>query len=694
MIRIDKTKITFRKTIKGKNEIYLEGINMVATNFNIPQECDGEEVTVIRKEGKIIKIICQENEYVPEVKIPKKEANTKQYQQNQQNIKDMPVAKAPYNFVPLNNSVVEAEQIPDFDKYHSDRYTGCIEIELKTLTPLYIRNSDKDKDKDKEFFNVNGKYMISGSSLRGLIRTMVEIMSFGKFGFFNDERLYYRAVGDTSSLGKDYRGKLLDKNNNYNYKFKVGILKKENNKYVIYPSKIIQDTQIYRINFKHVPSNIRLSEFEFKEIYFKPEKSTNHTHYRKSNNPRIPYQLNYALLNSVSLEQSNQHHQKGYIISSGGMNNKHMHWVINEEDTSQPLLILSEDVVNSYKNDKLRKKEFDLLSMLNEHKKVPCFYILNKKNEVEAFGHTGLFRLPYEKTIGEHIPKELKDANKTDLAEAIFGKESHWASRVFFEDAILIDNSEDSFYQPTSPKILSGPKPTTFQHYVEQPENATSENINHWNSNANIRGYKLYWHRKTSNNLSDEYSWNEGKVINDTQHTVIRPVKEQKTFTDRIRFENLSEVELGALLFALDLPANCAHKLGMGKPLGLGSVKISIKNLFISDRENSYKKLFENNSWFLPQKGNKTKDDFKVSFEQYVLQNLHEKDKSNAKKLWDTPRMIKLQKLLDWSNTEISGWNEKTRYMEIEYKNVTGKKENEFKKRPVLPSPTEYVKEN
>ena len=339
---ISKTKITFRKTIKGKNEIYLEGINMVATNFNIPQECDGEEVTVIRKEGKIIKIICQENEYVPEVKIPKKEANTKQYQQNQQNIKDMPVAKAPYNFVPLNNSVVEAEQIPDFDKYHSDRYTGCIEIELKTLTPLYIRNSDNDKNKEVDFFNVNAKYMIPGSSLRGMVRTMVEIMSFGKFGFFNDERLNYRAVGDTSTLGNDYREMLLEVENNYSYKFKAGILKKENNKYVIYPSKTINNNQIYRINFNNVPANIRLSEFEFKEIYFQLEKSTNHTHYRKSNNQRIPYQLNYALLNSVSIQQDNQHPIKGYIISSGRMNNKHMHWVINEEDTSQPILIFND----------------------------------------------------------------------------------------------------------------------------------------------------------------------------------------------------------------------------------------------------------------------------------------------------------------------------------------------------------------
>jgi len=38
-----------------------------------------------------------------------------------------------------------------------------------------------------------------------MTRTMVEIVSFGKFGFFDDKRLYFRAVADTSSLGEDSR---------------------------------------------------------------------------------------------------------------------------------------------------------------------------------------------------------------------------------------------------------------------------------------------------------------------------------------------------------------------------------------------------------------------------------------------------------------------------------------------------------
>ena len=48
---------------------------------------------------------------------------------------------APYNFIPLNEKVVEAENIPDFDKYHDNMYTGYIDLKIKTLTPLYIRDT-------------------------------------------------------------------------------------------------------------------------------------------------------------------------------------------------------------------------------------------------------------------------------------------------------------------------------------------------------------------------------------------------------------------------------------------------------------------------------------------------------------------------------------------------------------------------
>ena len=50
-------------------------------------------------------------------------------------------------------------------------------------------------------------------------------------------------------------------------------------------------------------------------------------------------------------------------------------------------------------------------------------------------------------------------------------------------------------------------------------------------------------------------------------------------FTFTISFENLTEKEYGLLLLTLELEPELGHKIGMGKPLGLGSCIIKVKEI-------------------------------------------------------------------------------------------------------------------
>lgn len=72
------------------------------------------------------------------------------------------------------------------------------------------------------------------------------------------------------------------------------------------------------------------------------------------------------------------------------------------------------------------------------------------------------------------------------------------------------------------------------------------------------------------------------------QHVAIRPVKAGAEFLFHLDFENLSEWELSALCFALRPGDHFRHKLGMGKPLGLGTVCIDPEGLFLIDRPRRY----------------------------------------------------------------------------------------------------------
>ncbi|MDD4570403.1 MAG: TIGR03986 family CRISPR-associated RAMP protein [Tepidanaerobacteraceae bacterium] len=612
-------------------------------------------------------------------------------------------AHAPYNFIPLNSKVILGRDRPDFDKYHSkpvsktdmERFNGYIDCRLETITPLYIRDtytneerikreqSDKNsiKKDNPDFFSPGGIAKIPGSSLRGMIRTLVEIMSWGKFGFCDgDKRLFYRAVGDTSALGKYYRQIMIDEQNAYFPKIKAGILKKVDDKYLIYKSKKSEtspDTQIYRVNFdptnrKVKNTDIALKQFDFKKIYFKPVVPKLHPHKRPKN-------LKYALVEEISDGEKDKYIE-GYLISSGNLGNrKHMHWIIDMPGSDY---IDITESIKVYLQDKNRYEEVNFLDRLEkEPAGVPCFYIKTESGEI-AVGHTGMFRLPYKYTIGDHIPGYLKQ-EKNDMAENIFGIEANkksLASRVFFEDAVLGDGQRDIFVsnEPLNPQILSEPKPTTFQHYLEQNKNGDAENLNHWDIiDKGIRGHKLYWHRDSRD---WEYNENEKQREKDEkQLTEIKPIKPGVEFTFRIRFENLTKEELGAMLFALDLPNGCHHKLGMGKPLGLGSVSIK-PNLFLIDREKRYTKLFQGDAWNLENNQKETKS-FKDAFEQYVFSEI-KPDNKTMTSIWDYERMQHLKTMLNWGNTKAENWYKETKYMEIEPK-------NEFKYRPVLLRPIE-----
>ncbi len=69
----------------------------------------------------------------------------------------------------------------------------------------------------------------------------------------------------------------------------------------------------------------------------------------------------------------------------------------------------------------------------------------------------------------------------------------------------------------------------------------------------------------------------------------INPVKKNTSFYFEVDFNNLTQWELGLLCYALKPNDDFRHKLGMGKPIGLGSVEITIAALQTIDRQQRYK---------------------------------------------------------------------------------------------------------
>lgn len=118
--------------------------------------------------------------------------------------------------------------------------------------------------------------------------------------------------------------------------------------------------------------------------------------------------------------------------------------------------------------------------------------------------------------------------------------------------------------------ILSSPKPTATEFYLLNSESKPDPQINYNDENAKLRGRKFYHH----NVQATEYATDQKS---DQNRTVRHALKPGAIFAFEIDFENLNQLELGALIYALELEEGMYHRLGYAKPLGFGSIKISIE---------------------------------------------------------------------------------------------------------------------
>lgn len=155
--------------------------------------------------------------------------------------------------------------------------------------------------------------------------------------------------------------------------------------------------------------------------------------------------------------------------------------------------------------------------------------------------------------------------------------------------------------------ILSAPKPQQGRFYVARSPNGEAQRNGLTKQDAGyapgkgLRGRKVYPHQRSL----PEGHWNSPSVDrtqqpqgmpahyqeyrrptrngqeqrDDQNRSILGWVKPGAEFSFDIHVQNLSAVELGALLWLLDLPDDCFFRFGGGKPLGFGSVRLEIVSL-------------------------------------------------------------------------------------------------------------------
>jgi CRISPR-associated protein (TIGR03986 family) len=161
------------------------------------------------------------------------------------------------------------------------------------------------------------------------------------------------------------------------------------------------------------------------------------------------------------------------------------------------------------------------------------------------------------------------------------------ASRLIFSDALPPDGYPGSFESEVILRILASPKPPCPSMYFKANSGQASYTAKSDLSPSRHlpQGRKWYLHSKgpwaSKTGGKDEQKRNK-------QKSKVTPLSPGQSFFFHIDFDNLSNMELGLLLHAIEPDPMYHHKLGMGKPLGLGTAKLDVMACFFVNRRSRY----------------------------------------------------------------------------------------------------------
>lgn len=505
--------------------------------------------------------------------------------------------KAPYNFVPLENKAFYpswANHISQ-DIPFEDGVSGSIEYTIEAKTPIFVRNGYTDRERPDSTFSKthDGKFFIPSTSIKGEIRNVLEILSFGKMTQVQDARFGIRDLNSQKNPVAYVEGNFyLDKMKHV----QCGWLYK----------RLSQDgNEEYIINDCGVPGRIKPEEIDnhngtalamFGQNLTLNRQCTNKNdeeelrsaYYKYKNILKISLDnqdINNCFCGTFSTVQDNYDRliasfgangKKGCIVVTGQPSKrdpikkkgKYYEFVFFESEDEEPI---DTNVINDFLT--IHKNNYDYEKIwkryLNEGRRVPVFFSRKNGNNgpIDSIGLAYMFRIPTANFIKGAIPIELQSNRRKDLAECIFGtaKESlgQLKGRVNISHAFACDTPNKCGIVTT---VLGSPKPSYGPLYASSGT---------WNdANAQIKGRKRYPVRTTI------LPPNKGT---DSQTCEFIPLDQGTSFKGRITFHNLKECELGALIAALTFNGHpeCCHSIGEAKPLGYGKVKISIDKLSV-----------------------------------------------------------------------------------------------------------------
>ena len=504
----------------------------------------------------------------------------------------------PYNFVPFGTTIEQKRKSRE-SAYRGEKHqliSGWLTVRLDTKTPLIIpdgahpkywdikkeeyvddpgEEQKKDMHKEYSFMRVpdceDGQPVIPGSELRGMIRSVYEAVTDSCVAFLlNDKPISQRVPV-------------------------FGALK---NRGLLAYEKISEDSEEYRWKLYSTvvtPAEVKVDVKGLKYLDGTPVEERNGTYikgkgwlqYNIPVNKKKPYHIAYLKEKEVIYTWD--------FVKDNGMP--------DDEKNNEPYRLLktalnrqnkSREEKNRDKNKGPNKNIADALEQAKKGcgNKVPVYYLSVKRGDEELIylSNSSIGRIAqrrkWKEILGIHAPCDSTD--RLCPACLLFGtiQDKGMKGRIRVTDAVPLETPKPEFH---TLQILSEPRPSAFEFYLKKPD---GENVTYWNfdfyvkgvedgkekdyfdlSQATPRGRKMYWHSPIA---ADDCK----RRMNTTMEAMNGP------FRFYIYFDEISEEQLKDLIWVITLGDNKEdstkqHKLGHAKPLGYGSVKLTVEEKVI-----------------------------------------------------------------------------------------------------------------
>lgn len=527
----------------------------------------------------------------------------------------------PYSFIQLSKNE------PSRKAVEKGEYTGKISCKLEVKSPVFIPNTSFDYKESEHKHNVFYSYsdlsneksltdeirkpqnpVIPGSEIRGMIRNVYEQLTNSCFSEVDEFNLPYKRTNEPKELCImcwDEAEKV----------WKLYYNVKRNKDYyrgVVNGAKFDKDWNTQNIGglYNNICTNFNYGLIN--RVDYTP--ATNEV--RKNENGGW-----YLHIPTLMKTKDKANKQIIYTIPSRDSDNI----IVDEKtlDRFEKVLGVNENVKGGYSDDVINQNK-DAKKIYGNYikhfrNKEPLIVYVDKASKEKGFNDCVIYLSPacmgkefFENKIPDILKENAEHDKCTDINNAcpacrlfgMIGEKSAVKGRLRFSDSYEANGVKYSEKEITLP-ILATPRISATEFYLRAPAKLGKEtdekrgeifsgtwnydyyttykkvNINGKKQTLFIRnnyipelaGRKVYWNR-TFKITNEE----KGKMNN-----TITPI-EKGDFSFDVYFDKLTKDELENLLFCLELNDNnsekpSVHKIGHGKPLGMGQVKLTVENV-------------------------------------------------------------------------------------------------------------------